>query len=110
MLKIARDGNVTDSAEVLAEANAGLGAEIAEHPGTGELMQGVEAPADGTMSPLVGNAVPGTEAFMIEGGSAVPEGIEVLTTPAEGAAAAPAPAVPSRVPPRRTPPPGAPGD
>lgn len=103
MLKINRDGIVSDSADVR------------EHPGTGEPMTGIEHPADGTMSPLVGNDEP----FHIEGGCAGAEGLEVLRVPAEGAASeAPAPVVeekaeaeappaaraaPPRTPPRRPP-------
>ncbi len=106
MLKIDRDGRVSDSAAIaldtaaleekqadakIAELEA---VEAQEHPGTGEPMEGVEHPADGTMSPLAGSdPAPGE-----------PEPVQVTQLP-EGEFAVPEPAhVPPRVPPRRTPP------
>jgi hypothetical protein len=93
VLKIARDGSVTDSADVR------------EHPGTGEPVTAVEHPADGTMSPPVSNdPAPGepepVQVTQLPAGElAVPEG----DVQAPGAAPEPAPAVPPRVPPRRPP-------
>jgi hypothetical protein len=107
MLKIARDGSVSDSADVpdkpfferladvneaVAEANADPAALDAEAAGT------ETAPAD-----------PEGESFTVEGGSAGASGLEVLKVPAEGAKAEAAPvAPPVRTPPRRAAPPGAP--
>jgi len=84
MLKIARDGSVSDSAGVAAEAAedgqaARTETRLEEHPGASQDTPGAGHPADGTMSP-----------------------------PANSDPPAPAPA-PSRIPPRRTPPPGARG-
>jgi hypothetical protein len=83
VLKISRDGTVSDSADVAAPAVADETA-VQEHPGTGVPMEGIEHPADGTMSPPVSNDEPPA---------------------ASGPEPAPAPASPR--PPRRTPPPGA---
>lgn len=88
MLKIARDGSVSDSADVRAAGTV-----------EAEQLADVEATL-------------GAEPFMVEGGSAGPEGLEVLKVPAEGSAAdaqgpdaapEPAPVVPPRTPPRRPP-------
>lgn len=87
MLKINRDGIVSDSADVR------------EHPGTGEPMTGIEHPADGTMSPPVSDDDPVPPA---------PPAAPVVEEKAE-AEAAPAtpPAAPApRTPPRRAAPPG----
>lgn len=92
------------------------------HPGTGEPMTGIEHPADGTMSPEVGNDGDGEQVvqlppgefaepdgpalYMVNEGEVPhgPEGLEVLKAPAEGAEAeAPAVRTPPRTPPRRSP-------
>ena len=85
-LKIARDGGVSDSADVAA-----VPAEQ-ERPGTGEPTEGTEAPADGTPVEIGSDPVPGE-----------PEPEPVTRLPA-GESAVPGPIVPPR-PPRRTPPP-----
>lgn len=113
MLKIARDGSVTDSADAaakpffgqladvhtaLAEANAGdaepAGAEarFEDHPGTGEEMHGIGHPADGTMSPPAGDG----DGEPAEDAAPVPP--EAVPDPS-------APLAPPRTPPRRVPPP-----
>lgn len=85
MLKINRDGIVSDSADVR------------EHPGTGEPMTGIEHPADGTMSPPVSDDDPVPPAPPV----VAPEA-EAEAAPATPPAAPPAP----RTPPRRAAPPG----
>lgn len=90
VLKIARDGGVSDSMDVRA-------AEAAEE----RQLDGIEAALQA-----------GQEPFHVEGGFAGSEGLEVLKAPAGGAAAAPevppAPAAAPSRPPRRTPPPAVP--
>lgn len=83
MLKINRDGIVSDSADVR------------EHPGTGVPMEAVEHPADGTMSPMVGDDEPVP--------AEVPGDAPVVAPEAEAEAAPAAPAAPPRTPPRRPP-------
>jgi len=94
MLKIARDGSVSDSADVQGPYG---------HPGTGE-------PVTGTMSPPVSSddgdvqvAVTVEDAAETDG--AAPTEADVAP-PSE--APAPSPAVPPRVPPRRAAPPEVP--
>jgi len=84
--KISRDGTVSYEADVPRV-----------HPGTGELLEGAEHPADGTMSPPVSNddGEPGEQVVQ------VPEG-----APAQDAAPVPEPAAPAaapKSPPRRPP-------
>lgn len=105
VLKISRDGTVSDSADVaakpffdqLADVKASVAEaneEPANHPGTGVPVEGIEHPADGTMSELVSDAPEGA-----------PQAEQVTQLP-PGEFAEPEPLVPPR-PPRRTPPPGA---
>lgn len=74
---------------------------LQEHPGTGEEMHGIEAPADGTPVEIGNDPVPGE-----------PEPVQVTQLPeseaeataepqAPDAALEPAPAAPPRTPPRR---------
>jgi rubredoxin len=76
---------------------------LQEHPGTGEPMEGVEHPADGTMSPPLSNDDPQAEVVELAEDAAGPE--PEAEAPAEpqatDAAPEPAPSAPPRTPPRR---------
>lgn len=113
MLKIHRDGTVSDSADIPA-LDDGQGPH--EHPGTGEEMHGTEAPADGTPVTIASDAdgEPGEEVEQLPPGeSAVAAGPAATVAQAPDAAPEPAPAPVPHVPvapPRRTPPRAVPGE